>query len=650
MTDEFSQIEMAILRSAGVDPASTTYAAFTLQAVRIFIASYQAIFRVQLRTLPDDENQDLQSHAHNAAVLVSALKTNLLFRYPELRIVSVNALLNRDSRVLSVIMAALFQEGQRIWLEKLKSAHLSSPPKNDNQEEEPDEEVIKDDYYDEIYEDDEESSPDNDLDHSPMTEETVEGEDTGQPLPEGRPARRRRRRRKFKVPSRPPPRARNFIAENSRLLNMIPRRVVEPSKSRPDSAPTARTADKSSAERKETPRKIVPKPVFNERGEEVVFTYDMKSGRRLALTKAQIDEMHRKRMLEKNGDVRNMSDLERRAVEDKAKAASQRSGPAYTRPSWPGYSTEKSVEQWHERMRQHNDNEAKASPVRRPHVVAKAPKQFSATFYSAYGDMEPLDLILSVEHCSNCDQHNVSLRHSEAEYTGNADAMLQYLKEAILSLRFSVRLGVSRFSAMTVVTPRSAESSSRIGAFEIQAAFKSRSNGLRVELLHSKLASMRWPSKSVMAKRLQAFLAPFQLGIFPEPAVAEGESVQHVIEVHDIEPMSGEGINAGPNAIGNVQWLFDARSYAGPNKELNLQSQSKFPGLKGPNGLGAAPGPETKSSRSPRPFPARAPAPLGPAAAVSEVDQSAPAAQVSESFSKEASNSVPDKGMTLLHR
>ena len=599
MSDEFSQIEMAILRSAGVDPVSTSYSAFTEDAIRIFTQSYQAIFRVRLKTLP--EGQDTQAEAHNAAVLVNALRANLLIRYPELRVVSVNALLNRDSRVLSVIMAALFQEGQRLWLEKLKKAHLNSPPKNENQEE-PKDNLEDGEYVDDFYEDDEDTLPENEMDQSPITE-VMEGDGAGNDLIRGsmlderRP--RRRRRRKFKVPTRPPPRARNFIAENSKLLNMIPRRTVEPSKSRPGSASNYRMGERQSdpAERKETPLKKSPRPMFNERGEEIVFTYDMRSGRRLALTRAQLDDMHRKRLLEKNGDVRNMSDLERRAVENKAKGSSQRTEPSYTRPSWPGYSTERSVKQWHERMRQHTSKEPKVSPVRRPHVLSKKQTNYEATMYPAYEEMEPLDLILSVEHCSNCEQHSISLRHSEAEYVNNADAMLRYLKEAMLSLCLSLRLGVSRFSAIAVATPRSDSAGSRIGAFEIQAAFKSRSNGLTVELLHSKLATMRWPSKSVMAKRLQAFLAPFELGIFPM-TTDDGQDIQKAVQLEEFESRSGPGINEGPNAIGNVQWLFDAKKYAGAKLEPNLQI---LPSVSVLNGVTTPPSLKVNSQRSPRP-------------------------------------------------
>ena len=43
---------------------------------------------------------------------------------------------------------------------------------------------------------------------------------------------------------------------------------------------------------------------------------------------------------------------------------------------------------------------------------------------------------------------------------------------------------------------------SRIGAFEVQVAFKDSDGVIFTELLHSKLASRHWPNKSAMEKKL----------------------------------------------------------------------------------------------------------------------------------------------------
>jgi hypothetical protein len=48
-------------------------------------------------------------------------------------------------------------------------------------------------------------------------------------------------------------------------------------------------------------------------------------------------------------------------------------------------------------------------------------------YYTAYNSMEPLDLIVSVEHCCNCEHHSMTLRHDPREYADYSDAALLVL-------------------------------------------------------------------------------------------------------------------------------------------------------------------------------------------------------------------------------
>lgn len=66
---------------------------------------------------------------------------------------------------------------------------------------------------------------------------------------------------------------------------------------------------------------------------------------------------------------------------------------------------------------------------------------------------------------------------------------------------------MSRFKADVTPKSRQTDVDSRIGAFEIQVAYKSPSGVIHPEILHSKLWSRRWPSKSVLEKRLQSFFS-----------------------------------------------------------------------------------------------------------------------------------------------
>ena len=60
---------------------------------------------------------------------------------------------------------------------------------------------------------------------------------------------------------------------------------------------------------------------------------------------------------------------------------------------------------------------------------------------------------------------------------------------------------------------------------QVQIAYRKPNNEVQVDLLHSKLVTRRWPSKSVMEKRLRAFVSQCRVpttGTFVTSSVTSG--------------------------------------------------------------------------------------------------------------------------------
>lgn len=108
--------------------------------------------------------------------------------------------------------------------------------------------------------------------------------------------------------------------------------------------------------------------------------------------------------------------------------------------------------------------------------------------------LEINDIIISVSHCHDCHRHKMTLSHKENEYIKFADDILRESVKFILELHLNVRVCVIRHQ------------SDILGAFEVVITSNSRDEGLQSEVLHSKVISKRWPSKSVFKKRLISFV------------------------------------------------------------------------------------------------------------------------------------------------
>jgi len=132
--------------------------------------------------------------------------------------------------------------------------------------------------------------------------------------------------------------------------------------------------------------------------------------------------------------------------------------------------------------------------------------------------LKPLDVILTIEHCWCCHEHNEVTHHDEANYRNVAksihDAMVQVAQQyniryysLIKPIEFDDQLELSKNRRPKSaggnkdeirLTPQfskkyvNVDYSNRIGAMEIQLAVKIQ-NQLVFHLLHSKLLSGLWP-------------------------------------------------------------------------------------------------------------------------------------------------------------
>jgi len=310
------------------------------------------------------------------------------------------------------------------------------------------------------------------------------------------------------------------------------------------------------------------------------YTYDMKSGRRIPLSQAEFQAEERRRKKEAMGHIKTLSEMDEELMESGSPTNNAQrnvtdfnTGP--TRAEWPGKSTGKSVEEWLQKVKKiraetegdfHGSNKGNNSE----HLP-------TAKFYGAYQKLQKTDLVISVEHCWNCEHHKVSLRHDPAQYVSMADSFLKNLAQVAHSCGIKARVGVCRFKAD--VTPKSKPSDidSRIGSCEIQVAYRTVKGEVITEMLHSKLASQRWPSKSVVEKRLRSFLSKLEIPTYDSlipPLVTPAQNMDNGNENSTLgcptglcewkdTPLAPDEWTFTPPKGGaslNVQWVFDYRS------------------------------------------------------------------------------------------
>mgnify|MGYP003385484093 FL=1 len=244
------------------------------------------------------------------------------------------------------------------------------------------------------------------------------------------------------------------------------------------------------------------------------YTYDIQTGRRKLYVEDDIWGVHKAQKEET--PVRPPS-------------------PTHTRPDWPGMRTKTSTLEWVRRKKSEVEA-ARAAERAATQVRVHTLPLYRALFHPGYMYMEKLDVLVSVEHCVNCEHHNTTLRHDADEYAKRANEALAACAQIIFDMQLNVRLGVFRFHADVTANSKATDDFTRIGALEIHIAVKDASGDIVNELLHSKLCTRSWPSKMALKKRIPNFIntrLPSELKrrIFPTAAGngsgEEGEFVSY---------------------------------------------------------------------------------------------------------------------------
>ncbi|CAM9779163.1 unnamed protein product, partial [Ectocarpus sp. 4 AP-2014] len=166
-----------------------------------------------------------------------------------------------------------------------------------------------------------------------------------------------------------------------------------------------------------------------------------------------------------------------------------------TRPRWPTPSVEASVLRYVETVRQEKgDGLASAAPT---------------VSWPEHAEMEKGDVVVTVEHCHGCHRHRMTTRHDPQVYLSHANAVKELLTESLreLPVRLAVVLKKSPLRSRTTLPGGDGGGSGsgsasattlrrqRVGALEVQVAARHPNQGhlLHAQVIHSKLASGRWP-------------------------------------------------------------------------------------------------------------------------------------------------------------
>jgi hypothetical protein len=112
--------------------------------------------------------------------------------------------------------------------------------------------------------------------------------------------------------------------------------------------------------------------------------------------------------------------------------------------------------------------------------------------------MESKDIVILVEHCHECTQHNsMSLRHDPKKYFDLAKMIMRETARTVHACSLNARCGVVRMPI---------SNSARVGAFEVALLYKDNRDIFFFETIHSKLESQFWPDRDALVKRLLQFI------------------------------------------------------------------------------------------------------------------------------------------------
>ena len=297
-----------------------------------------------------------------------------------------------------------------------------------------------------------------------------------------------------------------------------------------------------------------------------IHTYDWKSGRKILIAQAQAEYEERKRSKEAMDQILALSD---NAVDAMMGGGDNSRPTSPVKAEYPSKSISGDVDKWLQRMRRDRYGERKPPPK-----VEDVPMP-EPRFFAAYQKLEDRDLVITIEHCFNCQHHNVTTRHKQDDYVNNSSSFLRALAQMAHESGVCARVGVSRFKANVTEKCSTSDSDSRIGAFEIQVAYKTPNGKVVPKILHSKLMTRCWPSKNVLEKRFRAFIASAKVSTlnFDSEEASSTSSVHMANDSTEPYPVGASTWVMSP--VANPAWSFALN-------EVQLAAGSNAPMIAGP--------------------------------------------------------------------
>ena len=237
-----------------------------------------------------------------------------------------------------------------------------------------------------------------------------------------------------------------------------------------------------------------------------------------------------------------------------------------------------------------------AATVALNHVKVEVLPQNVISRWPEYFRLKPLDVILTIEHCWCCHEHNEVTHHDEAKYRKVAksihDAMVQVAQQynikyysLIKPIEFDDQLELSKNRRPKSaggnkdeirLTPQfskkyvNVDYSNRIGAMEIQLAVKIQ-NQLVCHLLHSKLFSGLWPKLWTLQNLFEEVLELLgfeKATIMPKPPWAPKEALKTPVRKKSIKKSPSNG-----TAVAPLEQLFDYRNGRESNHETSTTAE-----------------------------------------------------------------------------
>ena len=199
--------------------------------------------------------------------------------------------------------------------------------------------------------------------------------------------------------------------------------------------------------------------------------------------------------------------------------------------------------------------------------------------YAEYNEIEEGKIIITIEHCSHCQQHQPYTRHDEAQYLLRAQSLrdmivgkypyikvlLKPIKEMVQAFKnpFKIRLKTKKLT-MDDLNIDKYRPELRLGAFEIQICTM-KDGRSKVDILFSKLKTHKWPSTYFILDKISKYVPKTNLTVrllFTDEGSNELPKDNIIVSIH---PDKSKEEEIGKQFSENLSYQF-----------LNMPSDQKF--------------------------------------------------------------------------